>query len=77
MENTNVFGRTTKVESDRDEYETSLMFMAGMLSDCQEMLSPEFNEEDGWVAPSNAKMAINIMNNVKKIMFDKMDKGEK
>ena len=36
-----------------------------------------FNEEDGWVAPSNAKMAINIMNNVKKIMFDKMDKGEK
>ena len=68
---------TIRVERDKDEYQKSLMFIAGMLSDCQEMLSPEFNEEDGWVAPSNAKMAINIMNNVKKIMFEKMDKGEK
>ena len=65
------------MENTKVEYEKSLMYIAGMLSDCQEMLSPEFNDEDGWVAPSNAKMAINIMNNVKKIMFDKMDKGEK
>mgnify|MGYP003677234885 FL=1 len=65
------------MENNKEQYEKSLMFIAGMLSDCQEMLSPEFNEEDGWVAPSNAKMAINIMNNVKKIMFEKMNKGEK
>ena len=65
------------MENTKVEYEKSLMYIAGMLSDCQEMLSPEFNDEDGWVAPSNAKMAINIMNNVKKIMFEKMNKGEK
>ena len=54
------------MENTKVEYEKSLMYIAGMLSDCQEMLSPEFNDEDGWVAPSNAKMAINIMNNAKK-----------
>ena len=67
------------MENTKVEYEKSLMYIAGMLSDCQEMLSPEFNDEDGWVAPSNAKMAINIMNNAKKIMFEKMkeDKNER
>ena len=64
------------MENTKVEYEKSLMYIAGMLSDCQEMLSPEFNEEDGWVAPSNAKMAINIMNNAKKIMFEKMKEDE-
>jgi|TARA_R110000796_G_scaffold42681_2_gene105284 hypothetical protein len=64
------------MENTKVEYEKSLMYIAGMLSDCQEMLSPEFNDEDGWVAPSNAKMAINIMNNAKKIMFEKMKEDE-
>ena len=64
------------MENTKVEYEKSLMYIAGMLSDCQEMLRPEFNEEDGWVAPSNAKMAINIMNNAKKIMFEKMKEDE-
>ncbi len=64
------------MKNTRVEYEKSLMYIAGMLSDCQEMLSPEFNEEDGWVAPSNAKMAINIMNNAKKIMFEKIEEDE-
>lgn len=64
------------MENTKVKYEKSLMYIAGMLSDCQEMLSPEFNDEDGWVAPSNAKMAINIMNNAKKIMFEKMKEDE-
>ena len=64
------------MENTKVEYEKSLMYIAGMLSDCQEMLSPEFSDEDGWVAPSNAKMAINIMNNAKKIMFEKMKEDE-
>ena len=66
------------MKNSRVEYEKSLMYIAGMLSDCQEMLSPESNEyfEDGWVASSNAKMAINIMNNAKKIMFEKMKEDE-
>ena len=32
-----------------------LMYIAGMLSDCQELVGPELNDEDGWVAPDNAQ----------------------
>ena len=49
-----------------------LMYIAGMLSDCQELVGPEPNDEDGWVAPDNAKMVIAVLNNAKELMFKQM-----
>jgi len=51
-----------------------LMYIAGMLSDCQELLGQDLNgeENEGWVAPGNAKQVIAIMNNAKALMFKKM-----
>ena len=51
---------------------TELMFAAGMLSDAQQILDPEFNA-DGWVSPDVANRARQYMNIAKYIMFDVMD----
>ena len=52
-----------------------LMYIAGMLSDCQELLGPDLNgeENEGWVGPINVNQAIAIMNNAKKLLFKKME----
>jgi hypothetical protein len=57
------------------EYTKSLMYIAGMLSDVQELLGVEMNGEDneGWVAPRNAEMATKVLNNAKKLIFAKME----
>lgn len=57
------------------EYTKSLMYIAGMLSDVQELLGEEMNGEDneGWVAPRNAEMSIKVLNNAKKLIFAKME----
>jgi len=57
------------------EYTKSLMYIAGMLSDVQELLGEELNGEDneGWVAPRNAEMSIKVLNNAKKLIFAKME----
>ena len=49
-----------------------LMFAAGMLSDAQQVLDPEFNS-DGWVSPDVANQARQYINCAKAIMFDVMD----
>lgn len=48
-----------------------MMFAAGMLSDAQQILDPEFNA-DGWVAPEVANRARQYMNIAKFIMFSLM-----
>ena len=48
-----------------------IMFAAGMLSDAQELLNPEFNDE-GWVSPETANRARQYMNIAKFIMFNTM-----
>ena len=48
-----------------------MMFAAGMLSDAQELLNPEFNDE-GWVSPDVANRARQYMNIAKFIMFNTM-----
>ena len=48
-----------------------LMFAAGMLSDAQQLLDPEFNA-DGWVSPDVANRARQYMNIAKFIMFNQM-----
>ena len=48
---------------------TEMMFAAGMLSDAQQLLDPEYNSEDGWVAPETANLARQYMNIAKFIMF--------
>ena len=52
-----------------------LMYIAGMLSDCQELLGPDLNgeENEGWVGPVNANQAIAIMNEAKELLFKKME----
>lgn len=53
-----------------------MMFAAGMLSDAQQLLDPEFNDE-GWVSPETANRAHQYMNIAKFIMFNQMrDKRE-
>ena len=49
-----------------------LMFAAGLLSDAQQVLDPEFNA-DGWVSPDVANQARQYINCAKTIMFDVMD----
>lgn len=55
-----------------------LMYIAGMLSDCQELLGSDLNgeENEGWVGPTNVNQAIAIMNNAKKFLFKKMEEKE-
>lgn len=48
---------------------TEMMFAAGMLSDAQTILDPEFNDE-GWVSPQTANRARQYMNIAKFIMFN-------
>jgi len=50
-----------------------MMFAAGMLSDAQQILDPEFNA-DGWVSPDVANQARQYINCVKVIMFNQMRK---
>ena len=53
-------------------YGQELMFAAGMLSDAQQILDPEFNA-DGWVSPETANQARQYVNCAKAIMFDVID----
>jgi len=46
-----------------------MMFAAGMLSDAQQIMDPEFNA-DGWVSPETANRARQYMNIAKYIMFN-------
>lgn len=55
---------------------TEMMFAAGMLSDAQQVIDQEFNE-DGWVSPERANQARQYINIAKKIMFDMMDQQRK
>ena len=48
-----------------------MMFAAGMLSDAQQLLDPEFNDE-GWVSPDVTNRARQYMNIAKFIMFNQM-----
>lgn len=48
---------------------TEMMFAAGLLSDAQTIIDPEFND-DGWVSPETANKARQLMNCAKAIMFD-------
>jgi len=48
-----------------------MMFAAGMLSDAQQILDPEFNT-DGWVSPETANRARQYINIAKYIMFNLM-----
>jgi hypothetical protein len=43
-----------------------------MLSDAQQIMDPEFNDE-GWVSPQTANQARQYINCAKAIMFDVMD----
>ena len=52
-----------------------MMFAAGLLSDAQQLLDPEFNDE-GWVSPETANRARQYMNIAKYIMFKMTDKEE-
>lgn len=53
-------------------YGQELMFAAGLLSDAQQILDPEFNA-DGWVSPETANQARQYVNCAKAIMFDVID----
>jgi len=50
---------------------SEMMFAAGILSDAQQILDPEFNA-DGWVSPETANRARQYMNIAKYIMFNLM-----
>jgi hypothetical protein len=50
---------------------TEMMFAAGMLSDAQQIMDPEFNT-DGWVSPETANRARQYINIAKYIMFNMM-----
>ena len=59
---------------------TEMMFAAGLLSDAQQVIDPEFNNEgpeSGWVDPVTANRARQLMNCAKAIMFDIMDPSRK
>jgi hypothetical protein len=53
-----------------------MMFAAGLLSDAQQVMDPEFNDE-GWVSPQTANQARQYINCAKAIMFDIMDPSRK
>jgi hypothetical protein len=48
-----------------------MMFAAGMLSDAQQIMDPEFTQ-DGWVSPETANRARQYINVAKYIMFNQM-----
>jgi hypothetical protein len=48
-----------------------MMFAAGMLSDAQQIMDPEFNADD-WVSPETANKARQYINIAKYIMFNTM-----
>ena len=50
---------------------TELMFAAGLLSDAQQIMDPECNDE-GWVSPETANRARQYINVAKYIMFNMM-----
>lgn len=50
---------------------TEMMYAAGMISDAQQILDPEFNQ-DGWVSPETANKARQYMNIAKFIMFNQL-----
>ena len=50
---------------------TEMMFAAGMLSDAQQIMDPECNDE-GWVNPETANKARQYINIAKYIMFKTM-----
>ncbi len=51
---------------------SEMIFAAGLLSDAQQLLDPEFNDE-GWVSPETANRARQYMNIAKYIMFKMME----
>ena len=51
---------------------TEMLFAAGLLSDAQQIMDPEFNA-DGWVSPQTANQARQYMNCAKAIMFGLMN----
>jgi len=55
---------------------TEMMFAAGLLSDAQQIMDPEFSDE-GWVSPQTANQARQYINCAKAIMFDIMDPSRK
>lgn len=55
---------------------TEIMFAAGLLSDAQHVMDPEFNDE-GWVSPQTANQARQYINCAKAIIFDQLDKQRK
>jgi len=55
---------------------TEMMFAVGLLSDAQQIMDPEFNDE-GWVSPKTANQARQYINCAKAIMFDVMDPSRK
>ena len=55
---------------------TEMIFAAGLLSDAQQIMDPEFNDE-GWVSPKTANQARQYINCAKAIMFDIMDPSRK
>jgi len=52
---------------------TEMLFAAGLLSDAQQIMDPEFSDE-GWVSPQTANQARQYMNCAKAIMFGLMNK---
>lgn len=52
-----------------------LLFAAGILSDAQEILSAEFNE-DGWISPDQANQVRQYLNRAKHIMFGVKEKSQ-
>ena len=54
---------------------TEMMFAMGMLSDAQQIMDPEFND-DGWVSPETANQARQYINCAKAIVFDLMKDKE-
>ena len=55
---------------------TEMMFAAGLLSDAQQIMDPEFNDE-GWVSPKTANQARQYINCAKAIMFGLMNEERK
>ena len=54
---------------------TEIMFAAGLLSDAQEVIAAEFNNDnDGWVSPAQANQARQFINCAKAIIFDVLNK---
>ena len=51
---------------------TEMLFAAGLLSDAQQIMDPEFNA-DGWVSLQTANQARQYMNCAKAIMFGLMN----